>query len=142
LLVGDKAAETKVGNFDKGKIHNKNILRLKIAVGNSEGMAIRNRGDDLLENKGGRWFVEFLVIDNVIEKFTARTQIDNKIEVSIIPKEIIESNQIVVAEIGHRINFALESALIAIVSKILLSEDFYRIFAIRLRILAFADVGE
>jgi hypothetical protein len=88
-ILLDEAAQPEVCNLDGGETVNEDVLGLQVAVRDTQRMAICNRIADLPEDQSTQWFIESVVLKDVIEELAARAQVDHEIEIRLVPEEVM-----------------------------------------------------
>jgi hypothetical protein len=93
-VVMDDPAASEVADLDVGELCEQYVFELEIAVSDALGMAADQSCDDLLEDEGGDWFRQTVVLRGILEKLAPGAKIHDQIEILFVGEGFVESDKV------------------------------------------------
>ena len=75
-------------------------------------VAVADRVSNLPEDQSGRRLVQLLVVGEVRAELAAVARVHDEVVVVLVPEEVLQRDDVVVFEEGHRVDLALEPLLV------------------------------
>ena len=123
-VFGVNVAQTKIGNFNVIFEIKKQIFGFQVSVSDSQLVDVLHSIDQLLEKLAGFELCEFFLRDDVFEEFPPNSVLCDEVDVFFCFYDLVQLNDVGVANLSHDLDFAVEAVLIGFVGDFTFLYDF------------------